>query len=209
MQSTYSRAKIYSFIQIACKQYGLIQLCEADLHLIDEVLPRIFERKLVIDILLNSSNSVELYGPIGWTKWPQYIKYYKGYVDNYENIVNIYKKTLINIHNGGLSMHYRVFECMGVGGFILINNNQLDGLDFGIDNFFKSGVHYASYDISSLKNTIDYYLINKNERDIIRHNAFLEVQARHTWYHRANQVITDLSLSPTFDNNFSNKIVLF
>lgn len=209
MQSSYSRKDIYSSIKIACQKHHLIKLKECDLQLIDEVLPRTLERKAVVDILLKSDKSVELYGPIGWLQWPEYKNNYKGYIDNYERIKNIYQNTLINIHNGGLSMHYRVFECMGVGGFILINNTNLDGLDYGINSYFKSGVHYGSYDLNSLSYIIEYYFNNKNERDIIRYNGMLEVQARHTWRHRAIQVINDLKLSTSFDNlNFCNRIYI-
>jgi len=194
-QSFYSRSRIYKSINDACKKYNLISLKEEDLHLIDEILPRTYERKFVAENLLNSSNSVELYGPPQWLEWEIFKKYYKGYAQNFDELKKIYRKTRVNIHNGGLAMHYRVLECMGVGGFILINKTQLDDKDFGIFDYFKSGEHFVHYDRESLKNVITKFLDNEQERCRIRHNAFVEVQANHTWKHRAEQVIKDLMLS--------------
>jgi len=194
-QSFYSRSRIYKSINDACRKYNLISLKEEDLHLIDEVLPRTYERKFIVENLLNASNSVELYGPPQWLEWEIFKKYYKGYAQNSGELKRIYRKTRVNIHNGGLAMHYRVFECMGAGGFILINKTQLDNEDFGIFNYFKSGEHFVHYDSESLKNVITKFLDNEQERYRIRHNAFVEVQANHTWKHRAEQVIKDLLLS--------------
>lgn len=210
MQSTYSRQEIYNSIDAACKKYNLLSLNEADLHLIDEVLPRTYERKLVIEKMLNVSQSLELYGPPEWQSWDIFKKYYKGYIQNYNELRSVYQKTLINVHNGGLAMHYRVLECMGVGGFVIINKTQLDGLDYGILQFFNPGEHFVHYDQNSLENTLFTYLKEDDERDRIRSNGAHEVQASHTWKHRAIQVIKDLNLSKNRDENlcFNRKLEL-
>ena len=200
-QSFYSRSSIYKSINDACKKYNLFSLKEEDLHLIDEVLPRTYERKFVVENLLKVSTSLELYGPPQWLEWELFKKYYKGFAQNSDELKRIYLKTRVNIHNGGLSMHYRVLECMGVGGFIIINKTQLDNEDFGISNYFKSGEHFVHYDSESLKDVISKSLDNEQDRYRIRHNAFVEVQANHTWKHRAEQVMNDFMLSK---NSFGN-----
>jgi hypothetical protein len=210
MQSTYSRKQIYKFIDKSCKKYSLQSLKEADLHLIDEVLPRIYERKFVVENMLNISNSVEIYGPDEWRYWDKFNEYHKGYIQGYNELKTVYQKTLVNVHNGGLAMHYRVLECMGAGGFIIINETQLDHLDYGILQYLNPGDHFVHYNHSTLNKTIINYLKNDKDRDEIRLNGYLEVKASHTWKHRAIKVIKDLNLCTDSDENicFNRRLMI-
>ncbi len=200
MQSTYSAEGMYIEINKVLQMHGMKELKNSDLHLLDEILPRTIERSRIIKMALGISDSLELYGPENWLKWPTFKGYYKGNINDLADLNKVYSKTRINIHNGGLSMHFRVLECMANKSFIALNKTGLDNKIGGILESFEPETHFAHYSIDNFSEVCADYLKDTNKRHSIVERAYAEVSRSHTWMHRAKQVARDLDILEAPEN---------
>ena len=87
----------------------------------------------------------------------------------------------------------RLFELIGSGGFVLMNKYPCAN---GLENLGIDGVHFVTYDDSwnDLKNKIDYYLKNEDEREKIAKQGYELFINNHTYVHRLNKIFKDFSL---------------
>jgi len=85
-------------------------------------------------------------------------------------------------------MNMRVFEAMSIGRLLV--TDKVDGQD----ELFKDGVHYVSYhDWESLDKVISYYLTHTKERERIAKTGAEFIRAKHTYFHRLEQIMTKLN----------------
>lgn len=85
----------------------------------------------------------------------------------------------------------RLFETVGRGGFIIFPYIK------GIEKMFKLGEELITYEFGNfdqLKELIDYYLVHKEERDIIRFAGMERVKNEHTYTHRLSNILKTLKL---------------
>ena len=90
--------------------------------------------------------------------------------------------------------HYtsdRLFESTGRGGFTIYPRIV------GLDSYFQGGkeiVFYEHGNLQDLKEKIDYYLVNDEERESIRIAGHNRAKAEHTYKHRWATVLGELGL---------------
>ncbi len=144
----------------------------------------------MIDIVLEHSKSLQIYGPENWKKWPEYRPYYKYFLDNSNAMRNVYQTSKINLHEG-VGPHFRVFDCFASGGFLFFHKSADDSDYGGMHTFFKPNVHYVDFDYDDFSNKVKYYLANEDKRLKIAGQASKIVRKHHTWYHRWQKIIKD------------------
>jgi hypothetical protein len=99
----------------------------------------------------------------------------------------LYNTTKIVIGDSVYSPKYtsdRLYETIGRGGFIIYPEIEGVGL--------KDGEHYVTYkygDFKTLKEKIDYYLVNDEEREKIRKQGYEEVIKNHTYLNRCKEIL--------------------
>ena len=87
----------------------------------------------------------------------------------------------------------RLFECVGSGGFFLLNKTRIYN---GMNSIGMDGVHFATYEDSyeSLVDRMKYYLEHEEERNRIAqqgHKFFLQ---NHTYQNRLQTILHQLDL---------------
>lgn len=143
------------------------------------------ERKQILQTLTNYFD-VTLYSDSETKAFPKINN--KGYVEYYEAMPKVFKKSKINLNitlrsiKTGIPL--RIFDILGAGGF-LITNYQSELTDyFEID---KDLVCYESLD--DLINKIEYYLNHEEERNRIAKNGHEKVKKYHTYQVRVQSML--------------------
>ncbi|MDI6810218.1 MAG: glycosyltransferase [archaeon] len=105
---------------------------------------------------------------------------------HYENMAKVYSLSKIGFNKsirGDLNM--RVFEVMSSGTMLLT-----DKIDNGIEELFINKKHFVTYENEKeLDELIQYYLKNEEEREKIAREGQKEVHEKHTYEHRAEQIL--------------------
>jgi hypothetical protein len=155
--------------------------------------PRQLDRVLLIEKMLEISDSLELYGP-GWDRHPNFRPYAKGVVDTQEELLDVYSRSRINLANNthGLGLHSRTLECMAVGGFIFTHESPHDNKPGGMLTSFKPGTHYGSFTPENLHEEALRWLMEDKKRIQAGLRAAEVVRDQHGWHHRAIQICKDL-----------------
>lgn len=159
---------------------------------LDTELPRIPERTRLIDAAIRLGG-LDIYGPNTWLSWPQYRPYYRKMLLWRSELVDIYRTTRINLHNGAFGMHSRVLECMACGGAIAVNATGFDdkGQDIGAN--FEEGVHYIRYDFANVEEVLASHAGDRQRLATMGREAARAVAARHLWEHRIDTILADLA----------------
>ena len=122
-----------------------------------------------------------------------------------EETVKIYNATKININlhssmsdslfeKDGNFINPRTFEILACGGFQLVDDRNV------IREIFEPGKDIVTFNsIDDLKQKIDYYLINEDERKIIAERGREKVLSSHTYQDRLKEIINET-------NNFTSKL---
>ena len=193
-QSGFSLKKINEAIGSACFSLNCEMLSDSKTNIIDEILPRTIDRKAITDAALIVSKNVRIIGHENWNLWPEYKPYYRGYFKDPMDLNEVYKTTRVNLHNSGLSMHFRVIDCMAAGGVIMVNETPYDDMLGGINKFFESGTHFQHYNIEYTVEVARELLKDKQKRIKMAFLGQQEVQKNHSWYNKALQIIDDIDL---------------
>ena len=84
----------------------------------------------------------------------------------------------------------RLFESTGRGGFTIYPEIV------GLDQYFNDDevVFYKHGSFEDLKNKIDYYLANNDERETIRFNGHERTKNEHTYVHRWATILKELNI---------------
>jgi hypothetical protein len=108
-------------------------------------------------------------------------------------MLNVYRQSRIVVNipvPGGFNM--RTFEALAGGALLLtkaVGNGQAD--------LFQDGVHLVTYrDTADLMAKVEYYLSHESEREAIAGAGRREVLLRHTYQHRADQVLKRIMNAP-------------
>ncbi|MCR4303663.1 MAG: glycosyltransferase [Gallionella sp.] len=155
--------------------------------------PRLLDRKALVNSILQVSHSLELYGP-GWNMHPEFSPYAKGTVDTQDGLLDIYRRSRINLANNthGLGLHSRTLECMAAGGFIFTHASPHDNKPGGMLTSFEPGVHYGVFTPENLQEEAHRWLADDAGRKRAGQLAAAIVRERHCWHHRARQILDDL-----------------
>ncbi|RZD14055.1 MAG: hypothetical protein EVJ47_07415 [Candidatus Acidulodesulfobacterium ferriphilum] len=135
----------------------------------------------------------------------------KGFTE--EEVVKIYNYSKININLHSSTYHWdinpdgdflnpRVYEILGCGGFQLVDNRKY------MDNEFEKGKDFVVFDsISDLRQKINYYLKNEDERLEIAEHGYNTVRKYHTYEKRIEKMM-NIILIDSYDfyiSKFGNR----
>jgi hypothetical protein len=188
-------------IDDTCARIGCAPVTRQEIRRVfDEDLVRTVERKQVMEAILTVSKSLEIFGPPTWKKWPQFAPYYRGFVADPRELDPIFQTTRINLHNGVLTMHFRLLDCLAAGGFMMVNETDLDFLPGGIRTHFEPYRHYVPYPIDDAAAVAKAYLADAEARRRIAAQGRRAVLAAHTWTHRTAKILDDLNLPVLADS---------
>lgn len=114
-----------------------------------------------------------------------------GPVDYYDYAPYVFRQAKINLNISLRSIlsgiPLRAFDIMGAGGFLL-TNYQADFADL-----FVPGEDFVFFENKAdLLDQIAYYLEHEDERAQIAQNGYKKVAARHTYVHRAEEILQTL-----------------
>lgn len=156
--------------------------------------PRMLDRVVLINDVLQVSKSLELYGP-GWASHLEFQQYHKGTIENQAGLLDVYRRSRINLANNthGLGLHSRTLECMAVGGFIMMHTSPHDNKPGGMLTSFEPGVHYGAFTPDNFQEEALLWLEDKEKRKKAGLQAAEMVRSKHCWSHRALQIVDDLS----------------
>jgi hypothetical protein len=104
-------------------------------------------------------------------------------------------KIVLNIHAAEYSdTETRIFEALGCGSFVLSEK-------LSEDNPFKNGEHFVEVEnLDELKEKLDYYLKNDDEREKIALRGYKEVLSKHTYTIRAGEMVDIFKKYPVLKN---------
>jgi len=104
----------------------------------------------------------------------------------YTDMAKIYSQSRIGFNKslkGDLNM--RVFEVMSCGTMLLT-----DRINNGMEELFKNKKHLVLYnDENEMLELVEYYLDNEEERERIAREGQREVHKKHTYEHRAKEML--------------------
>lgn len=167
-------------------------LSQEALSLFDEFLPRLILRRFLADTMLRVAERVRFFGSPGWALWPDYARHYGGEVTAPQDLAEIYRATAVSPHNTLWPLHFRTLECMACGGFMLINRVDHPDAEAAFGDFVP-GDHYVFYDGADIEEAAARALREPARRTAIGERAARRVHERHTWRHRAQQILADLA----------------
>jgi hypothetical protein len=156
---------------------------------------RAIGRSSVVNAVLKVSQSVRLYGIGMWQTYPEYEPYYKGAAPTETMVRRIYGTTRINLHNAMTQMHARVLDCMATGSAIMVNkmlHNDASQPDC-LKAHFEADLHYFEYDEDDLDERARAVLDADDKRRKAGRLAAEAVRAKHTWSHRVDQILSDVT----------------
>lgn len=104
------------------------------------------------------------------------------YVTNREKSIVFHNSKIVinNQHPSEIfGVNIRTFEIAGAGGFQITNKKS------GLNQLFKVGKEIITYEnINDLKEKVDYYLLNEEERKIIAEASYKRAHKEHTYKNR-------------------------
>ena len=160
-------------------------------------------RNQLVEALLAKGINVELYGNSIWTQGgrsgmqngnPRFASSYKGNWANWATVHTLFARSRINFSNHIVRspgyLNDRVFMIMGVGGFLLMDDQP------EVNKYFIDGKEIVYF--STVKDFADkalYYLKNPELRNTIGENAQKKILAEHTYAHRVDYLLNVLEKS--------------
>lgn len=157
-------------------------------------LARMRDRVAIARLILSVSENVEFRG-FNWELWPEFAKWGKPFYEDREQVLNLYQRSRINVHNNifGFALHDRVLEAMAVGGFVMANESPHLGKAGQMTECFAPGFHYGEYNADTFCEQARKWLGNPQmrQRGIVESRKI--IKDRHLWAHRAKQLLRDLA----------------
>jgi hypothetical protein len=151
---------------------------------------RMVQRTRLVNMMLEVSTSLRLYGPENWKVWPDYAQFYQKYLTSPSDICEIYQTSMINFHEG-IGPHFRLFDCMGAGGLLFCAGGPDRDVYGELNYYFIPGEHYIPFEQDNFSELARYYLAHEKQRQIIALKASERVHGEHTWRHRAEKICED------------------
>lgn len=168
---------------------------DSQMYLIENQLLRIYGRKRPVDALLKVSTSMRLYGVGEWESYPELAPYFKGPLYRESQVRRVYASTKVNLHNAMTQMHARALDCMATAGTVMVNrmHGNTASTPGCLKQYFEPGVHYFEYDDDDVADVGRELLADGTRRQRVGEEARKAVIADHTWGHRVEKVLADLS----------------
>jgi hypothetical protein len=162
---------------------------------IENDIMRAMARAAVVNAAVSVSPSLRLYGIGHWHTYPEFGPYYRGEAVTETEVRRIYRSTRINLHNAMTQMHSRVLDCMASGSVILVNKMLRNdrGEPDCLRAHFEPGVHYFEFGGDDFAEQARKLLANDDLRRDVGEAAAAAVRAKHTWSHRVDQILADLT----------------
>lgn len=151
---------------------------------------RHINRTDLVDAVLGLSRDVAVYGPENWSRWPAYAPYYRGWLATPGELARSIDGARVNLHEG-VGIHFRSMSIMSAGGLLAYRNYHSERLPGGLEHEFEPHVHYVPFDIDTIAADLEPYLADPMRAQAIRTAAAREIAARHTWTHRAAEILRD------------------
>ncbi len=153
---------------------------------------RQIRRDSVLKLCLSASSSIAIYGTPNWLEYPNYKKFYKGFLESFADIRIAMQQGKILI-NDSFSSHFRTFEAMASGVTVAtVLPPDCYGNDWQKIGFV-AGEDYLPIDL--FKNNVDAVincLGDDKKLQKIADNALGKIH-HHTWAHRAQKVLRDVA----------------
>ncbi|MET0100132.1 MAG: glycosyltransferase [Sedimenticola sp.] len=151
---------------------------------------RILSRTDTIDMALEMSQSLRIYGSENWKNWPRYKSKYVEYLNSSEAINNVFHSSKLNLHDG-VGFHFRSINCIGSGAPLLYRHRPvLSGSKGALWNHFDPGKHFLLLDDDV--HGIEKYLHNPKGSELDLQKARYIALSEHSWRARANQIMSDI-----------------
>jgi spore maturation protein CgeB len=105
---------------------------------------------------------------------------------HYENMAKVYSISKIGFNKSiNKDLNMRIFEIMSCGTMLLT-----DKINNGMNDLFVNKKHLVMYENEEeLNELVQCYLENEEEREKIAREGQKEVHAKHTYEHRAKQIL--------------------
>lgn len=120
-----------------------------------------------------------------------------------KKIGEIYSQSKIVInYNVNNDINMRVFEAMASGTLLITNQIKNNGFE----ELFENNKHLVVYDgtYKDLKEKIDYYLKNDEEREKIAQEGYKLILEKHTYKHRVDFILSKILEINKFEANLKN-----
>lgn len=190
-QSSYSLERTHEALSQVCSALDCSLDPEA-FHFFEDKIVRQTERSRILRAAIGVTNNVKIHGHPFWRSWEEFAPFYAGHIEEPGSLDALYMASGINLHNGTLNLHFRVFDCLAAGGFMLMLKAPSDDQPGEIESVFQPGEHYDSFEISDASDVMKRYLDDPAERNRIAQQGRKLVLDKHTWAHRAERVLLDL-----------------
>lgn len=153
---------------------------------------RHINRTELVDAALDAGVGLALFGTPNWSRWPRYAPHYHGWLSTPDALRRAYAMSRLNLHEG-TGIHFRQMDAMSAGGLIMFRETANDTAFGGIAQVFTPNVHYVPFTLETLGERMHELLDDPARAQAIRVAAAQAVRERHTWRHRALEVIADLA----------------
>ncbi|MEM7447928.1 MAG: glycosyltransferase [Myxococcota bacterium] len=152
---------------------------------------RNLSRRNLIDAVLRCTDTLSLFGPENWKKWPEYVSHYRGFLSSPNAMNDVYRSSRFNLHEGA-GMHFRALDCMCAGGLLLAAKNPHESEAGGLSEYFIPDEHYVPFSVDTLEETLNKYVQESKRYVEVRHRAAERVRETHTWRHRGIEILRDV-----------------
>jgi hypothetical protein len=154
------------------------------------------ERSEMLEAAISCTEKILIFGPPHWEKWDIFKCYYRGFIENRNDVEAIHRSSKINLHNGTVSFHFRVLESMAAGGFILTLRAMNDEALGEIRSYFEPGEHYDDFTLDTAQEVIKRYIKDDERRVKMVARSRAVAIRNHSWINRASEVLNDFDFMP-------------
>jgi len=152
---------------------------------------RMFNRHRLMQLAVNVTDLIKIYGPSNWKQWNQYAPFYRGFLELPDDIKNVYQRSRLNLHEG-VGPHFRAFDCLAAGGVLCYFASDDDSEFGGIKTLFDVDLHYVEVTKENFHDKTQQLLKDNDQRRKISHDGSIFTQEFHSWKVRAKKIIDDL-----------------
>jgi hypothetical protein len=143
--------------------------------------------------LVKAGINIALYGKY-WTHKAELAPFAKGVAANGEALNELQNRSKICINNSAqISFHMRAVEIMASGAFMLSRRIALDEDIMPITQLFSENSEVVMFnDEQQLVEQVKYYLGQPELCQIVARAAMLKLKEKHSYQHRAQQILDDI-----------------
>jgi len=151
---------------------------------------RHIRRNAYLNLFFEKDYKIAIYGSDNWSLYETYKTFYRGYIDNFEELNAKMQEAKILLHDG-YCPHFRTFDAMAAG-VVVATAKPIASMEKVWNNLgFKEKEDYICVDMYARDVDYDCFANEKFLIDI-QVNAREKVLQNHLWVHRALKVIRDV-----------------